>query len=63
MTLEIEEIAIQMRVVGDDSERDPEGRGRARAQSFSECGSPDREQMVQDVVRRVLRILCEQNRR
>ena len=53
MALEISEIGISMRVAGDDGEA-PQRQPQPRQEG---CRDVDREQLVDDCVRRVLRIL------
>ena len=64
MPLEIDEISIQMRV-GDRGEVDDptEEKTGKPGRADDNCDDPDREQMVNDVVRRVLRALREREAR
>lgn len=53
MAIEIEEIGIRLRV-GDETEKQPDGQRGERQQG---CCEDDRESMIEECVRRVLRML------
>jgi hypothetical protein len=58
MTLEINEIGIRMNVRGDSAPQSP-----PKTYQQDGCGDVDREQIVEDCTRRVLRILENQRQR
>lgn len=60
MTLEINEIGIRMNVRGDSAE-DPDSPRKTYERDG--CGDVDRQQIVEDCTRRVLRILENQRQR
>ena len=61
MALEINEIGIHFRVP--DAERPAAGRGETAAPPAGSCGEPDHARIVDDCVRRVLRLLADRAER
>lgn len=56
MALEINEIGIHFRVP--DADRQAQAPAQLRAESTGTCSEPEREQIVDDCVRRVLQLLA-----
>lgn len=58
MALEINEIGIHFRVPDAEQPRGGTAQRRAAAPRAGSCGEPEREQIVDDCVRRVLQLLA-----